>query len=101
MKIRQGFVSNSSSSSFVAIQPNQEHIDNIQEYIENFMIGRYYSEDERNEGYFKYRYAEIYEKVKDLNNFKLISFTVDDSYDSDGIFSLLDELNIKYIALEN
>ena len=93
MKIRNGFVSNSSSSSFIVIAPqNDKTINSIDEYK------KYLGDDMDDEDAEYYLDRDKIEKFKKHfdNNMGLIFTSVERGCE-EVITNLLDSLNIEYI----
>ena len=100
MKVRNGFVSNSSSSSFVVFKPSSEKF--TEEKLDKILIDEYdvSSEELSEEEYLIDVKNQILNITKNMDGVEVI-FT-DVEYDSeDEVQSILELLDIPYIILDN
>jgi hypothetical protein len=105
MKIRQGFVSNSSSSSFIIIKPTPEQKHNFKndmEYLKNVVLKAHgYSEDDFKEEWLSNRMEMVVRVIKGMNlgeNYQLFTFQkgYDDS-EGESVLELLDNIGVGYV----
>ena len=100
MKIRNGFVSNSSSSSFIVFKSTVIPMQDKEEYIKKFFVDEIgYDIEDLQDDWFLYVKKEIFRKTKNMPGFELIY--ADAEYGSEEtVTGLLQKLEIPFMELE-
>lgn len=101
MKVRTGFVSNSSSSSFIVIKPTAtEHKFNSDiEYIEDYLIKTYgYEKEDLRAKWISEKIDVIISNINGLNGFFELIYCNAEYGSEESIMDLLNNLNLKFIS---